>query len=93
MVIASGQSKPGAIGMFGEGPFGRRGNGDSNYVFSGGRPVLRHDSYTAVFDIDNRASYPVEAPDIQRRFPSSLLISGTRQPSRPERPPGSNPEE
>src|SRR3546814_9383663 len=26
----------------------------------------------------NRANYPVEAPDIQRQFPASLLMSGTR---------------
>lgn len=64
--------------MFGEGPFGRRADGDSNYIFSGGRPVLRRDSYTASVDMDDRAAYPVEAPDIQRQFPPSLLISGTR---------------
>jgi len=64
--------------MFGEGPFGRRADGDSNYIFSGGRPVLRPDSYTASVDMDDRAAYPVEAPDIQRQFPPSLLISGTR---------------
>jgi acetyl esterase/lipase len=28
--------------------------------------------------MDNRASYPLEAPEIQREFPPSLLISGTR---------------
>jgi epsilon-lactone hydrolase len=78
ILIASGQPKPGAIGMFGEGPFGRKADGDSNYIFSGGQPVLRPDRYTAALDMNNRASYPVEAPDIQRQFPPSLLISGTR---------------
>jgi acetyl esterase/lipase len=78
MLIASGQPKPGAIGMFGGGPFGRKGDGDSNYIFSGGQPVLRPNIYTAGLDMGNRASYPVEAPDIQRQFPPSLLISGTR---------------
>jgi acetyl esterase/lipase len=77
-LIASGQPKPGAIGMFGYGPFGRRGDGDSNYIFSGGKPILRPDSYTAGVDMDNHANYPVEAPDIRRQFPPSLLISGTR---------------
>jgi acetyl esterase/lipase len=77
-LIASGQPKPGAIGMFGGGPFGRRGNGDSDYIFSGGKPTLRTDSYTAAVDMDNRAGYPVEAPEIQRQFPPTLLISGTR---------------
>ncbi len=77
-LIASGQPKPGAIGMFGWGPFGRRGDGDSNYIFSGGESISRSDSYTAGVDMDNRASYPLEAPEIQRQFPPSLLISGTR---------------
>jgi len=77
-LIASGQPKPGASGMFGGGPFGRRGNGDSDYIFSGGEPISRPDSYTAAVDKDNRASYPLEASDIQRQFPPSLLISGTR---------------
>jgi epsilon-lactone hydrolase len=78
ILIASGQPEPGAIGMFAEGPFGRRADGDSNYIFSGGQPVLRPDRYTAAVDMSNRAGYPVEAPDIQRQFPPSLLISGTR---------------
>src|SRR3546814_14662582 len=39
-LIASGQPKPGAIGTFGYGPFGRRAVGDSNYIFSGGQPTL-----------------------------------------------------
>lgn len=77
-LIESGQPKPGAIGMFGGGPFGRRGNGDSDYIFSGGKPILHADSYTAGVDMDSRASYPVEAPEIQRQFPPTLLISGTR---------------
>jgi epsilon-lactone hydrolase len=78
MLIASGQPKPGAIGLFGEGPFGRRGDGDSNYIFSGGQPVLRPDRYTAAVNMDDRVRYPVEAPEIQRQFPPSLLLSGTR---------------
>lgn len=77
-LIASGQPKPGAIGMFGYGPFGRRGDGDSNYIFSGGEPILRPDIYTADVDMDNRVRYPLEAPEIQRQFPPSLLLSGTR---------------
>jgi monoterpene epsilon-lactone hydrolase len=77
-LIASGQPKPGAIGMFGYGPFGRRGDGDSNYIFAGGKALLRPDSYTADVDMDNHASYPLEAPEIQRQFPPALLISGTR---------------
>lgn len=77
-LIASGQPRPGAIGMFGYGPFGHRGDGDSNYIFTGGQPILRPDRYTADVEMDNRASYPVEAPEIQRQFPPSLLISGTR---------------
>jgi acetyl esterase/lipase len=28
--------------------------------------------------MDNRANYPLEATEIQRQFPPSLLISGTR---------------
>jgi epsilon-lactone hydrolase len=77
-LIASRQPKPGAIGMFGYGPFGRRGDGDSNYIFTGGEPILRPDTYTGEVDMDNHTSYPVEAPEIQRQFPPSLLISGTR---------------
>jgi acetyl esterase/lipase len=77
-LIASGQPKPGAIGLFGGGPFGRTGNGDSNYIFSGGEPISRPHSYTVGVDMDNRASYPVEVREIQRQFPPSLLISGTR---------------
>jgi epsilon-lactone hydrolase len=80
-LIASGQPKPGAIGLFGEGPFGRRGSGDSNYMFSGGKPIWGPDSYTAGVDMDNHVSYPLGAPDIQRQFPPSLMISGTRDPA------------
>jgi acetyl esterase/lipase len=83
-LIASSMPKPGAIGMFGWGPFGRKSVGDSNYIFSGGRPTIAageddvKGSYTAGVNMDDAAVYPVEAPDIQRRFPPSLLISGTR---------------
>src|SRR3546814_4916378 len=83
-LIASGQPKPGASGMFGYGPFGRRALGDSNYIFSGGKPTLSLErdkgpgKYTGHVDIGNHANYPVEAPDIQRQFPASLLMSGTR---------------
>src|SRR3546814_14476068 len=70
--------------MFGYGPFGRRAVGDSNYIFSGGKPTLSLErdkgpgKYTGQVDMGNRANYPVEAPDIQRQFPASLLMSGTR---------------
>src|SRR3546814_11377280 len=70
--------------MFGYGPFGRRAVGDSNYIFSGGKPTLSLErdkgpgKYTGQVDMGNRANYPVEAPDIQRQFPASLLISDTR---------------
>lgn len=75
---------PGAIGMFGEGPFGGSAFGDSNYIFSGGKPVIppgeadAPGSYTAGLNMDDQAAYPVEAPEIQRQFPPSLLMSGTR---------------
>src|SRR3546814_10704016 len=65
-------------------PFGRRAVGDSNYIFSGGKPTLSLErdkgpgKYTGQVDMGNRANYPVEAPDIQRQFPASLLMSGTR---------------
>jgi epsilon-lactone hydrolase len=39
-LIAAGQPRPGAIGMFGEGPFGRDAYGDSNYIFSGVTPPV-----------------------------------------------------
>jgi epsilon-lactone hydrolase len=83
-LIAAGQPRPGAIGMFGEGPFGRDAYGDSNYIFSGGKPVIppgsgdAPGSYTAGLNMNDRAIYPVEAPEIQRQFPPSLLMSGTR---------------
>src|SRR3546814_19596354 len=70
--------------MFGYGPFGRRAVGDSNYIFSGGKPTLSLErdkgpgKYTGQVDMGNRANYPVEAPDVQRQFPASLLMSGTR---------------
>ena len=83
-LIAAGQPVPGAIGMFGEAPFGRSGYGDSNYIFSGGKPIVSPDewnalgSYTAGLDMDDPANYPVEVPEFQRQFPPSLLMSGTR---------------
>jgi acetyl esterase/lipase len=83
-LIAAGQPRPGAIGMFGWGPFGRNGIGDSNYIFSGGKAVIpagegaAQGGYTAGLNMDDGAAYPVEVPDIQRRFPPSLLMSGTR---------------
>lgn len=82
-LIASGQPGPGAIGMFGWGPFGRHNVGDSNYIFSGGKPFIPvgqgpEGDYTAGLNMDDGAIYPVEVPDIQRRFPPSLLMSGTR---------------
>lgn len=81
-LIATGQPKPGAIGMFGSGPFGGGRFGDSNYFFSSGKPIWSGaDSYTAGVDMGNSLTYPVESPGIQRRFPPSLLISGTRDPA------------
>jgi len=81
-LIATGQPSPGAIGMFGSGPFGRGRLGDSNYFFSGGKPIWNAaGGYTAAVDMENSVSYPVESPGIQRRFPPSLLISGTRDPA------------
>lgn len=82
-LIAAGQPKPGAIGMFGWGPFGRNSAGDSNYIFSGGKPFIPvgerpEGHYTAGVNMEDRTTYPVESPDIQRLFPPSLLISGTR---------------
>jgi len=82
-IIASGQPKPGAIGMFGEGLIGSRGLGDSNYIFSGGKPRWDENGfgYTAGGNMRDRAVYPAGSPDIQRQFPPSLLISGTRDPA------------
>jgi epsilon-lactone hydrolase len=82
-LIATGQPKPGAIGMFGWGPFGGRRVGDSNFIFSGGKPIIpagqaSENGYVADVDMKDGKIYPVEVPDIQRQFPSSLLISGTR---------------
>lgn len=83
-LIASGGPRPGAIGMFGGGPFGRGAYGDSNYIFSGGKPFIPPEEwnapgrYMAGADVDDRAVYPAEAPDIQQQFPPSLLMSGTR---------------
>lgn len=86
-LIAIGQPRPGAIGMFGGGPFGRGAFGDSNHIFSGGKPAFppgqwdAPGSYMAGLDMDDGAAYPVEARDIQRRFPPALLMSGTRDMS------------
>lgn len=83
-LIAAGQPRPGAVGMFGWGPFGRHSVGDSNYIFSGGKPIIpagegaAQGSYTAGLNMDDGKIYPVEVPAIQRRFPPSLLMSGTR---------------
>jgi epsilon-lactone hydrolase len=81
-LIATGQPRPGAIGMFGSGPFGRGRFGDSNYFFAGGKPIWNAGGgYMAGVDMGNSASYPAESPAVQRRFPPSLLISGTRDPA------------
>lgn len=79
-LIARGLPKPGAIGMFGDGPVGSRNLGDSNHVFSGGKPTWDEaaDSYTGGLDLRDRTRFPAGSPDIQRRFPPSLLMSGTR---------------
>jgi len=82
-LIAAGQPKPGAIGMFGWGPFGRDSVGDSNHIFSGGKPFIPagkgpEGKYTAKLNMGDGVAYPVEVPDIQRQFPPSLLMSGTR---------------
>jgi len=83
-LIQSGQPKPGAIGMFGSGPFGQRGWGDSNYIFSGGMPIISAarendpNGYHAGLNMDDLVKFPAESPEIQRQFPPALLISGTR---------------
>jgi acetyl esterase/lipase len=83
-LIAAVEPRPGAIGMFGLGPFGGSGFGDSNHIFSGGKPTVPPDhgsapgSYTAGLNMNDAAAYPVEVRDIQRRFPPSLLMTGTR---------------
>lgn len=80
MLIAGGQPKPGAIGMFSDGPVNSRKLGDSNYIFSGGKPTWDEadDGYTGGVDLRDPARYPAGSPAILRRFPPSLLISGTR---------------
>lgn len=81
-LISAGEPTPGAVGMFGSGPFGRGHLGDSNYFFSGGKPIWNAaGSYSAGTDAEKSASHPAESPEIQRRFPPSLLISGTRDPA------------
>ncbi len=47
-LIATGQPKPGAIGMFGQGIVGSHKLGDSNYFFSAGKPTWddAFDSYS-----------------------------------------------
>jgi epsilon-lactone hydrolase len=83
-LIAAREPTPGAIGMFGWGPFGGNAYGDSNYIFSGGKPFASAQewnapgSYTAGLDAGDLAAYPVEDPVIQRQFPPSLLMTGTR---------------
>ncbi|MHA4837939.1 alpha/beta hydrolase [Sphingopyxis sp. MSC1_008] len=82
-LIAAGEPRPGAIGMFGLGPFGSPRVGDSNYMFSGGKPVIPAEqafegNYAPGLNWKDGALYPVEVPAVQRRFPPSLLISGTR---------------
>lgn len=82
-LIATGQPKPGATGMFSGGIVGSRKLGDSNYFFSGGKPTWdeARDSYTGGLDMRDKARYPAGSPAIQRQFPPSLLISGTRDPA------------
>lgn len=79
-LIANGQPKPGAIGMFGDGLVASRKLGDSNYMFSGGKPTWNEadDSYAGERNLRDRVRYPAGSPDIQRQFPPSLLMSGTR---------------
>lgn len=81
-LIAARLPKPGAIGLFGSGPFGGGRLGDSNYFFSGGKPIWgNEDRYTAGVNKGDVAVYPVESSMIQRQFPPTLLISGTRDPA------------
>lgn len=83
-IIAAGLPKPGAVGFFGTGPFGGGAYGDSNYIFNGGQAVIPEDdwnspgSYTMGVNVNDHKSYPVESVEIQRQFPPTLLISGTR---------------
>lgn len=82
-LIATGQSKPGAIGMFGHGIVGSPKLGDSNYFFSAGKPTWDDapDSYTGGLNMRDAARYPAGSSQIKRQFPPSLLISGTRDPA------------
>ncbi|MGN6818053.1 MAG: alpha/beta hydrolase [Sphingomonas sp.] len=79
-LIATGERKPGAIGMFGGGPADSPNLGDSNYIFSGGKARWSEaaDGYTGDVNLRDATRYPAGSADIQRRFPPSLLISGTR---------------
>lgn len=76
--------KPGAIGMFGWGPFGGAGIGDSNYMFTDGKPALppgrlnAPGSYTEGMNVEDPTVFRELDPAIQKKFPPSLLITGTR---------------
>jgi epsilon-lactone hydrolase len=84
LLMSAGEPRPGAIGMFGSGPFSGERFGDANYVFAGGRATISpqrgtdEGGYTASINVDDREHYPVMRSDIQRQFPPSLLMSGTR---------------
>jgi acetyl esterase/lipase len=77
-----GLPRPGAIGLFGWAPI--LGHvGDSNYIFSGGKSVIteesiKQDPYAKGVDWNDPLVSPVRDSSVLRKFPPTLLISGTR---------------
>jgi monoterpene epsilon-lactone hydrolase len=80
--LAKGLPLPGAIGLFGEGPF-IGSFGDSNYMFTGGKPHVELKSvtqnpYLKGVNWKDPLVSPAADGSILQKFPPTLLISGTR---------------
>lgn len=82
-----GLPQAGAIGIFGSGAGNRRGAGDSAYfagLVDGSLPIpgtSRGDpsrGYFSKADPDDPVAYPDRHPEVLRRFPPTLIITGTR---------------
>lgn len=80
---AHGLPRPGAVAMLCGG--GAEGYGDSAYTAStlNGQPAsapitLAGLPYMHGVDIHNPLAFPIESPELLRKFPASLLIAGSR---------------
>lgn len=77
--------RPGAIGMFGWAPLiGSGPVGDSNYIFTGGQPIFTPKIFNETYPYFKGVNWndplvsPAHYSSVLRKFPPTLLISGTR---------------